>query len=267
MPEFIHTIPVTELAVYFTIASVGLVLVGLILVKPLLRLLIGRGDPTINDTISHGTGSYALFYALLVGLLTVAAYQNKVQVEQHILAEAAAVGGLYSDMGVYPEPMRSDMKELLRDYVLFTIHKDWPAHQVGEVMNGGVHRVDAMRQLLASFEPASPSQQIVHAEVIRSFAEFSNARQQRLSGVATRIPDILWYAVAVGALVNLLILLMLRMKPLAHFLLGSISAFFLGVILFVIVVLDDPLRGEAGLRPQPFELLWERQMRWDEPLV
>ncbi len=267
MPEFIHAIPVIELAVYFSIASVGVVLVGLVLVKPLLRLVIGRGDPAINDTISHGTGSYALFYALLVGLLTVAAYQNKERVEQNILREAAAVGGLYSDMGVYPEPLRSDMRELLRDYVLFTIHKDWPAHGVGEVMNGGVNRVDAMRQVLASFEPASASQQIVHAEVIRSFGEFSNARQQRLSGVATRIPDILWYAVAVGALVNLLILLMLRMKPLAHFLLGSISAFFLGVILFVIVVLDDPLRGESGLRPQAFELLWERQMRWDEPLV
>jgi uncharacterized membrane protein YdcZ (DUF606 family) len=267
MPEFIHNIPVAQLAVYFTIASFGVVLVGLILVKPILRLLVGRGDPTINETISHGTGSYALFYALLVGLLTVAAYQNRERVEQHILAEAGAVGGLYSDMNAYPEPLRSDMKELLRDYVLFTIHKDWPAHRVGEVMNGGVNRVDAMRQLLASFEPGSASQQIVHAEVIRGFAEFSSVRQQRLAGVATRIPDILWYAVAVGALLNLVVLLMLRMKPLTHLLLGSVSAFFLGVILLVIVVLDDPLRGETGLRPVAFELLWERQMRWDEPLI
>jgi hypothetical protein len=267
MPEFIHSIPVAELAVYFTLASVGLVLAGLVLVKPLLRLLIGRGDPAINDTISHGTGSYALFYALLVGLLTVAAYQNKERVEQNILLEAASVGGLYSDMSAYPEPLRSDMRELLRDYVLFTIHKDWPAHRAGEVMNGGVNRVDAMRQLLASFEPASASQQIVHAEVIRAFGEFSSVRQQRLAGVTTRIPDILWYAVAVGALLNLLVLLMLRMKPLTHLLLGSVSAFFLAMILLVIVVLDDPLRGETGLRPEAFERLWERQMRWDEPLV
>jgi len=38
------------------------------------------------------------------------------------------------------------------------------------------------------------------------------------------------------------------------------------VILFVIVILDRPLRGEAGLPPAPMELLWERTMVWDEPL-
>jgi hypothetical protein len=36
------------------------------------------------------------------------------------------------------------------------------------------------------------------------------------------------------------------------------------VVLFVIVALDDPLRGEAGLGPEPFELLWETRMIWDE---
>jgi hypothetical protein len=33
----------------------------------------------------------------------------------------------------------------------------------------------------------------------------------------------------------------------------------------VIVVLDKPLRGEAGLDPEPLELVWARQMIWDEP--
>lgn len=77
----------------------------------------------------------------------------------------------------------------------------------------------------------------------------------------------LWYAVLVGAAINLLLIVMLRMRPLQHLLLGTISAFFLGVILFVIVALDDPLRGEAGLTAAPFELIWERQMVWDEPLT
>jgi hypothetical protein len=33
----------------------------------------------------------------------------------------------------------------------------------------------------------------------------------------------------------------------------------------VIVALDDPLRGESGLDPQPLQVLWDRQMIWDEP--
>jgi hypothetical protein len=32
------------------------------------------------------------------------------------------------------------------------------------------------------------------------------------------------------------------------------------------VTLDRPLRGESGLDPGPFDLLWERSMVWDEPI-
>ena len=93
------------------------------------------------------------------------------------------------------------------------------------------------------------------------------ARQQRLTGVITQIPNVLWYAVLVGAAINMLLLVMLRMPPMRQFVLGTITAFFLGVILFVIVALDDPLRGESGLDPGPLQVLWERQMIWDEPQV
>ncbi len=266
MPEFLKQIPQDDLALFIALVAVAAVSIGVFVLKPILRLFIGRGDPQINETIGYGTQSFSLFYALLIGLLTVAAYQNKERVEQAILTEAAAVGSLYSAMDSYPEPLRSEMKGMLRDYVLFTVYKDWPAHRKGEILDGGSHRTNAMRQRLAGFEPASVSQEIVHRETFRAFQDFGAARQLRLNGVITRIPVVLWYAVLVGAAINLLILILFRIRLVAHLILGTISAFFLGVVLFVIVVLDDPLKGEAGLPPTPFEDLWTRQMVWDEPL-
>jgi hypothetical protein len=87
-----------------------------------------------------------------------------------------------------------------------------------------------------------------------------------LTGVITGIPNVLWYAVLVGAAINILLLVALRMPLRRQFVLGTITAFFLGVILFVIVALDRPLRGVSGLDPNAIRLLWERQMIWDEPL-
>jgi hypothetical protein len=266
VPTFVYDIPQTDLAIWFAILAVLVAFAGVVLVKPFLRLLIGR-EPGINDSVGHASAGVGLLYGLLVGLLAVAAYQNRERVQETVLREAAAVGSLYADMNSYPEPIRSEVKEMLRDYVQYTIHKDWPAHRRGEVMAGGAHRADAMRQRLALFAPATVSQEIVHREVIRAFQDFSNFRQQRLTGVSTRIPEVLWYAVAVGAAVNIVLILMLRIRAIPHFVLTAVNAFFLGVILFVIVALDDPLRGERGLPPTAFELLWERQMVWDEPQV
>jgi hypothetical protein len=265
MPDFIFDIPTRTLAIYFSIVTIALMLVGILVVKPLLRLLMGTG-PDFNQTIGHATSGFSLFYGLLLGLLTVAAYQNNERIKEGILNEATTLGSLYADMNSYPEPVRSDMREMLRDYVLFTIHKDWPAHRQGEVLNGGFNRTAAMRQELAGFEPLTRGEDIIHAEVVGAFQDFSRSRQQRLTGVTTEIPDVLWYAVLVGAAINILLLVMLKMRQLQHFVLGTLTAFFLGVILFVIVTLDRPLRGESGLDPGPFDLLWERSMVWDEPI-
>jgi hypothetical protein len=168
-------------------------------------------------------------------------------------------------MSSYPEPIRSDVKEMIRDYVLFTIHKDWPAHREGEVMVGGAHRVDAIRSLLARFEPETLPLEILHRTVIAEFHAFSNARFERLTGVMTRIPEVLWYALGVGAVINITLLVMLKMRPMPHLVLGTLTSFFLGVVLFVIVALDDPLRGQTGLPPEAMQVLWERQLVWDEP--
>jgi hypothetical protein len=264
--DWMKALPAGDLAILFAILSVAFTVIGVLILKPVLRLFIGRGDPQINETIGYATATFSLFYALLAGLLTVAAFQNRDRVQQNILNEAGAISALYAGMNSYPEPLRSDVKEKLRDYVQFTIHKDWDAHREGRILNGGGNRIDAIRQRLSTFEPASISQQIVHGQTMAGFSQLTEARQQRLNGVITRIPAILWNAMLIGAALNLVILIILRIKVIPHLILAALSAFFLFVVIYVIVVLDNPLQGATGLGPDGFERVWDRQMYWDEPL-
>jgi hypothetical protein len=263
VPDFVYDIPAAQLATFFSLAAVTAVLLGLLVVKPILRILFGTG-PDFNANLNFGGAGFNLFYGLLLGLLTVAAYQNNERVRQAIQSEATAIGSLYAGMRSYPEPVQSDVQALLRDYVLFTIDADWDAHRQGGILDGGDHRAEAIRQRLTAFEPQTDGQVVLHAAMIDAYQDFSEARQGRLAGVITEIPDVLWYAVLVGAVVSVLLFSMLKMRVHQQFLLGTITSFFLGVILFVIVSLDDPLRGEQGLEPEAFVLLWERQMVWDE---
>jgi hypothetical protein len=54
----------------------------------------------------------------------------------------------------------------IRDYLLYTIHKDWPAHSKGNTLNGGANRAEAIRGSLAKFEPTTNSEQIVQQEAM-----------------------------------------------------------------------------------------------------
>jgi hypothetical protein len=265
MPEFIQELSLYHLAVLCAVVAVGITWLGIIFVKPFLRLLVG-GEANVNEQIGLTTGVFSLFYGLLLSLLTVAAYQNAERIQAHAYDEAAGLGRLYGIMNSYHEPWRSEVQGLLRDYALFTIHKDWPAHRQGQALAGGEHRLDTMRQIMARFEPATKGQEIVHTQLVEVFSEFVTARQSRLTGVLTRIPDVLWYAVGVGAVVNILLIVMLKIRPLPHLVLSGIVSFFLGVMLFVVIALDDPFRGAIAVQPTAFENLWATRMVFDEPM-
>ena len=136
MPDFIHDLPADRLALYCILLTVGATWFGVLFLKPILRLLVGR-EANVNETIGIATSVFGLFYGLLVGLLAVAAYQNGEEVEKAAFREAARISTLYANLESYPEPTRSLVREMLRDYVLFTIHKDWPAHRAGLSRSAG----------------------------------------------------------------------------------------------------------------------------------
>ncbi len=111
MPDFVHDISSGRQALLFTLVALGAVLTGLVVVKPLLRILFGTG-PDFIQNVSFGSAGFNLFYGLLLGLLTVSAYRNNERVRQAIQAEATAVGSLCAGMRSYPEPVQSEAQAM-----------------------------------------------------------------------------------------------------------------------------------------------------------
>jgi hypothetical protein len=263
MPTFIYEIPTTQLAIYSSLFFVGLTWFGIIFIKPFLRLMIGR-ERRINELVGHTTAGFSLFYGLLLGLLAVAAYQNYDEVRKSAFAEATSLANLYRDATRYPEPVRSEVQELLRDYTLYVIHKDWPAHRKGIIYRGGTNRLNMIQYAILKFRPKAVSDELLHAQTLTDFKDFASARQSRLAGVQTAIPGVLWYAVAIGALINIVLIWLLDMRFFTHMLLGGIVAFFLGVMIFLIASMDNPMRGELSVSTGVYQFVYDGVMQWEE---
>lgn len=263
MPDSIYEIPTVQLAIYCSLFFVGLTWFGIIFIKPFLRLMMGR-QPHINDMVAHTTAGFSLFYGLLLGLLAVAVYQNYDDVRKSVFAEAAGLATMYRDAARYPEPGRSEVQELLRDYTLYVIHKDWPSHRTGNIYLGGANRLNMIQYAILKFQPRTISDELLHAQTLADLKDLITARQGRLVGVHTAIPGVLWYAVLIGALINIVLIWMLDMRFFTHMLLGGIVSFFLGVMIFLIASMDNPMKGEVSVTPGYYQFLYDRMMKWDE---
>ena len=86
-----------------------------------------------------------------------------------------------------------------------------------------------------------------------------------LASVIASILRVLWDVVFIGAFLMIAFLWMLHMELVPQILLGGITAFFLGIMIFLIYAMDHPLQGAVSVPPDSFQSVYDLVMKWDEP--
>jgi hypothetical protein len=112
-----------------------------------------------------------------------------------------------------------------------------------------------------TFEPTREREKIVHAEVVKSLHEVVQARRLRLSSVSTGLPASLWMVVVIGAILNTSLMYLFWVENVKlHALLVAIFATFVGLLLFLTAVMDNPFRGQFSVMPDNYQELLEKVM-------
>ena len=203
-----------------------------------------------------------VFYGLAVALIAVNSWQNYSDVQKITSQEATMAAALYRDVSGYTEPPRSQLQQQLRDYVDQVIHQAWPMQQRGQIPNDNVEVMNRLQGMLAKFEPATEGQKIVHAETLRTYDQLIQARRLRLDAVEVRLPGVLWFIIVAGALLSLSPVFFFKIEdPRVQGIQVVMLASFIGLVILIILAFDRPFRGELGLRPDSYQLVYDHLMK------
>lgn len=257
---WIYDYPNWLIGALFAVVFVGVTSAGILASRHVVRSWI-HGGRSANDMVGFAFSSFSLLYGLLLGLLAVAAYQNFSSVSDVVTKEASSLASLYRDLQGYPEPLRSDLRAKLREYTRYVIEDSWPEQRKGIVPPGGSERVSAFFNDFIAFKPQEKSEEIVHADALRQFNAYIELRRERLANVTTGIPAVLWWVLAIGAVLNVAFLWLLDMEIHVHLILGGIVSLFLGIVIFLIAAMDNPFRGEFSVGPDAFQLVYDSTMK------
>ena len=55
------------------------------------------------------------------------------------------------------------------------------------------------------------------------------------------------------------------MELVSRIILGGITAFFLGIMIFLIYAINRPLKGAVSVRQDSFQSVYDLMIRWEEP--
>jgi Protein of unknown function (DUF4239) len=214
-----------------------------------------------NDIVGFYLAGMAVFFAVTLGLLAIGAWSSYTEVQEKINREATALGALYRDVGAYPEPARTIMQDDLRRYTRAVIDVGWPMQQHGVVPNNANGILNDFQEHFMSFEPETERQKIIAEEAYRAFNALTESRRERLNSVTVEMPGPLWALVVFGTLICIALTWFFHMANFTmHMWMTILFSALLGLIIFLIAVLDNPYRGKVSVTPEPLERVYQQLM-------
>jgi hypothetical protein len=194
-----------------------------------------------------------LVLGLLLGLVAVGTYQNYSTVADTVDKEASTLAVLAMDTAAYPPPYRSMLTDGLIKYINTTIARDWPEQRQGKVPLDGTKALLAVGKTLLSFEPVTENQKILQARSFENLNNIIDMRRNRISMMHAGLPNVLWWVVGIGVILNLCLIWLQDMEPHAHYVLGAVLSLSLGSVVFLTAVLENPFRGQTGVGPESIQ--------------
>ena len=260
MMYWIYDYPSWVIGLLFCGTFVTFTWIGIFLTRVTVHSWLHR-EKRSNEMVGLALSSYFVLFGLLLGLVAVATYQNYANVGDIVANEASSLAALYREVSSLPDPSRSQLQQRLREYTRYTIEEGWAQQRKGIVPKGEIVRSGLLIRSLLDFEPSNEREEIIYGDALRQSVHRNELSRARLSNVTTGLPAVLWWVVAVGAAINIVLIWMQDMEVHVHMILGAALASILGLVIFLIAELDNPFRGQVSIGPEAIVRVYEDVMK------
>ena len=255
MIEFLSHFSPFSAAILFVVVFVAISLACLYLVKRFCKSFL------LNELSDYGqifASAIGVMFALILAFVAVATWQNYDKVDDDVLKEANCLHNIYRNLGAYPEPFRSEIQELIRQYVQHVIKDEWPK-QAQALQDESAHGlITHINAAILSFYPRDNREMVLHQETLRIVSEYRGLRHDRIIGGRPNLTSSMWITLVGGTLLYLIFLCFFDIPCFRHhsFMIGMFGAF-VALVYCLLIVYNFPFTDPGAISSEPFQNLLE----------
>jgi hypothetical protein len=199
-------------------------------------------------------------HAVLAAFILISLFDAANGAEEQVQKEANALVAVDWSSDSLPEPAKSRVDQLIREYVSTVVDDEWPRMREGEeVGNQGWSTLNQLRDTISTAAPDGGWQEDRKAEAANQLWEVYQARQERLDAADNGVNPVVWLALLIGTGLSLLFPYLFRGPTLTSQMLITITlSSTLVLLLFAIHQLQNPFSGGVLIPPDAFSSALDR---------
>ncbi len=209
----------------------------------------GHNDVLVPLFLTAGT-----LYAVLLGFLVIAVWENYDAAKANAAEEASTLTTLYRQTSGMQPNEQAEFRALIRSYTENVIHDEWAI----QAKTGGASpkaRADVVK-IYSIFKslPPNVADSAISADFLRTFDSVADDRNRRTLQANESLAPILWICMLAGGAVVIAMACLLFMERRGPQLVAAtLMAALIGSLLFMLAILDRPYAGPLALSADDFE--------------
>ena len=235
--------------------------VGLVLVQ---RLVSTERRKQHNDVAGFIYAVLGVAYAVLLGLMLIAVWEQWNAAEEVVSDEANELAGIFYFAHALPQPEGRHIQKLTRSYARDGGRGGVACYGARQLEPEGADTLDELRVTILGLDPPTDAQQVPYGqarynEMLVQLHGVGDARRERLLAASGGLPTILWVVLIGGGVITIAFTYLFGLdNTLVHTLMVASLALTIGLSLFTVASLDHPFQGDVRIHPAAFEQVLER---------
>ncbi|MEO8512598.1 MAG: DUF4239 domain-containing protein [Ignavibacteria bacterium] len=198
--------------------------------------------------------AFGLIYAVLIAFVVFATWTEYDESNKNVDQEAIELSDIYHNSKALPEEYKKQVNPLLLNYINDVINDEWPMLENGEPSQKASASFGKIWTFFTTLDRQQIKNEIAYQETLRHLNDASERRRTRIFDSRNNIPGIIWVVLLFGGSVTILYTYFFFAKNIRHqFVMTSALTILNTLILYMIVMLDNPFRGYIKLNFSPFE--------------
>jgi hypothetical protein len=207
-----------------------------------------------NDVAGFIYSVIGVVYAVLLGFTAIIVWEQFRKAQEDVEQEANALVDLYRDAQVFPDDVRDQIGERLRDYARLVVEEEWPAMAAGKSSAQTWDAYNLLWRAYHEFEPHDDHQRTWYVESVQRLNQLGDQRRTRLLALRAGIPTVMWgVLLGAGAITIAFSLFFGTHNARAQGFMTAALALTIGIVLLSILALEQPFAGITRIGPEAFE--------------
>lgn len=246
--DFLYDTRNSTLLVIFVVVGVILALACLHVFKTFFPSDKVLGET--NATISIFIGVISIFIGVSFAFVVSNVYASYVAASDNALLEASQLFELHKLVSTLPNT--ESLKQDIIDYTLYVANVEYPSLENGITPMEGHILLDGIGEKLYMYDPQGQRENAIFNKAVGVYNDVVTLKVARLASAQSGIAPELWWVLIIGSILIIIMTWFVKCSLELQYVFTAITTAALASMIFLIVALDYPFRGDYGLDSEPF---------------